>query len=90
LDSIKCMSIEVHTRAGDLNQIISILSSRNFEVKFFYPPIAKDPSGSSYQIKIKDLFNVKAWRKFVYGLCSLAGVKDRSAVILFAKRKASL
>jgi FkbM family methyltransferase len=89
LDGIKCMSIEVHTRAGDLNQIIRILSSRHFEVKFFYPPIAKDPSESTYQIKIKDLFSVKAWRKLVYGLCSLAGVKDKSAVILFAKRKAS-
>lgn len=87
LDNIKCISVEVHTRAGDLNQIISILSSRNFKVKFFYPPIAKDLSKSSYQIKIKDLFSVKAWRKLVYSLCSLAGVKDKSAAILFAKRK---
>ncbi len=47
-------------KAGDLNQIISILSSRNFEVKFFYPLIANDSSESSYQIRIKDLFSVKA------------------------------
>lgn len=87
LDGIKCMSVEIHTKAGDPNQIINVLSSRNFKVEFFYPPIVKDSANSSYQIKIKDLFSVKAWRKLVYGLCSLVRVKDKSAMILFAKRK---
>jgi len=85
LRDIKCIVAEIHRKAGNAGQIIDFLSSQDFRVDFFYPPLLKNTV--KYQIEVKNLLRLKMWRKLVYSLSSLVRMKDRSLMILFAKRE---
>lgn len=85
LNNIKCISAEIHTNLGDLNRIVNTLSSQNFRVNLFHPPLIKN--SAKYQIKVKNLSSLKVWRKLVYSLSTLARITDKSLAILFAQRK---
>jgi hypothetical protein len=81
--NIKNIVAECHLEAGDISQLKRFLKENGYHTEKFTPPIVKKKA--SYPIKVRDLTNLKIFRKLVYTLSTLVGVKDNTLAILFAR-----
>lgn len=84
LKHISYIVAEVHSYGGDVGQIIKFLENNGFETQTFYPPIIKKSFG--YKIEVEDLVKMKIVRWCIYTISSLARMKDKERIILFAKK----
>ncbi|TRZ49439.1 MAG: FkbM family methyltransferase [Dehalococcoidia bacterium] len=82
--NIKNIVAECHLEAGGISQLEKVLKE-NFHVEKFTPPVVKKKA--SYPIEVKDLTNLRVFRKFVYALSTLVGTKVNTLAILFARRE---
>lgn len=85
LENVRNIVAECHLEAGDISQLERLLKENGYHTEKFTPPLVKKKS--SYSIKVKDLTNLKVFRKFVYTLSTLIGAKDSTLAILFARRE---
>lgn len=84
LSNIRNLVTECHLEVGDVNQLEKFLKEKGYYTEKFTPPLVKEKA--SYSIKVKDLENLKVFRKFVYTLSALIGAKDNTLAILFARQ----
>jgi len=84
-ENIKNIVAECHLEAGDISQLEKSLKENGWCTEKFTPPLVKKKA--SYSIKVRDLTYLKVFRKFVYTLSTLIGLKDNTLAILFARRE---
>jgi hypothetical protein len=84
LENIKNIIAECHLEAGDISQLKKVLKGNGHCIEMFTTPLVKREA--NYQIKVKNLNGLKAFRKLVYTLSAIVRAKDSSLRILFARR----
>jgi FkbM family methyltransferase len=84
-ENIKNIVAECHLEAGDISQLEKSLKENGWRTEKFTPPLVKKKA--SYSVKVRDLTYLKIFRKFVYTLSTMMGVKDNTLAILFARRE---
>jgi len=82
-ENIKNIVVECHLEAGDISQLEKVLKENGYRIERFTLPVVKREA--SYQIKVKDLMDLKVFRKLVYTLSAIVGAKDDTLAILFAR-----
>ena len=85
LENVRNMVAECHLETGDINRLEKVLKENGYRTEKFTPPLVKRKA--NYCIKVKDLMNLKIFRKLVYSLSTLVGARDNTLAILFARRK---
>jgi hypothetical protein len=85
LENVRNIVAECHLETGDINQLEKVLKENGYYIEKFTPPLVKKKA--DYHIKVRDLMNLKIFRKLVYSLSTLVGVRDNTLAILFARRE---
>jgi FkbM family methyltransferase len=85
LENVRNIVAECHLEAGDISQLEKFLKENGYHTEKFTPPLVKKKAG--YPIKVRNLTNLKIFRKFAYTLTTLVGARDTTLAILFARRE---
>jgi FkbM family methyltransferase len=85
LENVRNIVAECHLEVGNINQLEKFLKENEYHTEKFTPPLVKKKA--RYPIKVRNLTNLKIFRKFAYTLTTLVGTRDTTLAILFARRE---